>query len=115
MCRFYGCIVVVNLFYPWMYYFDEANYYHRNNSWYVYTLILLVVIFIGAGMAIKYRKYLEKRSFISMMLFSFIPIIATVVQFFIYGYSITNLGLGIGLFVMFATYMYGPMSRFSTS
>lgn len=36
-----------------MYYFDEANYYHRNNSWYVYTLISLVVIFIGAGMAIK--------------------------------------------------------------
>lgn len=99
-------IVVVNLFYPWMYYFDEANYYHRNNSWYVYTLILLVVIFIGAGMAIKYRKYLKKRSFISMMLFSFIPIIATVVQFFIYGFSITNLGLGIGSFVMFAAYMY---------
>lgn len=99
-------IVVVNLFYPWMYYFDEANYYHRNNSWYVYTLISLVVIFIGAGMAIKYRKYLEKRSFISMMLFSFIPIIATVVQSFIYGFSITNLGLGIGSFVMFAAYMY---------
>ena len=99
-------IVVVNLFYPWMYYFDEANYYHRNNSWYVYTLISLVVIFIGAGMAIKYRKYLEKRSFISMMLFSFIPIIATVVQSFIYGFSITNLGLGIGSVVMFAAYMY---------
>lgn len=99
-------IVVVNLFYPWMYYFDEANYYHRNNSWYVYTLISLVVIFIGAGMALKYRKYLEKRSFISMMLFSFIPIIATVVQSFIYGFSITNLGLGIGSFVMFAAYMY---------
>ena len=31
-------IVVVNLFYPWMYYFDEANYYHRNNFWYVYTV-----------------------------------------------------------------------------
>ena len=99
-------IVVVNLFYPWMYYFDEANYYHRNNFWYVYTLISLVVIFIGAGIAFKYRKYLEKRSFISMMLFSFIPIIATVVQSFIYGFSITNLGLGIGSFVMFAAYMY---------
>lgn len=99
-------IVVVNLFYPWMYYFDEANYYHRNNFWYVYTLISLVVIFIGAGMAIKYRKYLKKRSFISMMLFSFIPIIATVIQSFIYGFSITNLGLGIGSFVMFAAYMY---------
>lgn len=57
-------------------------------------------------MAIKYRKYLKKRSFISMILFSFIPIIATVVQSFIYGFSITNLGLGIGSVVMFAAYMY---------
>ena len=28
-------ILAVNLVYPWMYYFDEANYYHRNNMWYV--------------------------------------------------------------------------------
>ena len=41
-----------------------------------------------------------------MILFSFIPIIATVVQSFIYGFSITNLGLGIGSVVMFAAYMY---------
>lgn len=99
-------IVLVNLFYPWMYYFDDSNYYHRNNAWYVYTLLSLVVIFIGAATAIKHRKFLEKRSFISMMLFSFIPIIATAIQLFIYGISITNLGLGIGSFVMFAAYMY---------
>lgn len=99
-------IIVVNLFYPWMYYFDETNYYHRNNVWYVYTLISLIIIFIGAGMAIKYRQHLERRSFISMMLFSFIPIIATAVQLFIYGLSITNLGLGIGSFIMFSAYMY---------
>ncbi len=99
-------IVLINLFYPWMYYFDEANYYHRNNAWYVYALISLFIIFIGAGVAIKYRQYLEKKSFISMMLFSIIPIIATIVQLFIYGLSVTNLGLGIGLVVMFAAYMY---------
>lgn len=40
------------------------------------------------------------------MLFSLIPIIATVVQYFIYGFSIINLGLGIGSFVMFVAYMY---------
>lgn len=99
-------IIVVNLFYPWMYYFDEANYYHRNPVWYVYTLISLVIIFTGTGFAIRYRKYLEKRSFIAITLFSLIPILATIVQFFIYGLSITNLGLGIGSFVMFSAYMY---------
>ena len=99
-------IIIVNLFYPWMYYFDEANYYHRNNAWYAYTLISLGVIFTGTITAIRYRKHMELRSFISVTLFSFIPIIATIVQLFIYGFSITNLGLGIGSFVMFTTYMY---------
>ena len=99
-------IIAVNLVYPWMYYFDEANYYHRNNMWYVYTLLSLIIIFSGASMAIKYRKYIENRSFISVMLFSFIPIIATVIQLFIYGLSITNLGLGIGSFIMFGAYIY---------
>ena len=99
-------IIVVNLVYPWMYYFDEANYYHRNNMWYVYTVLSLVIIFSGASIAIKHRKYLEARSLAAVMLFSFIPIIATVIQLFVYGLSITNLGLGIGSFVMFTAYMY---------
>ena len=99
-------IIAVNLVYPWMYYFDEANYYQRNTMWYIYTLVSLVVILSGTIMAIKYRKNLEIRSFISMMLFSFIPIIATIVQLFIYGLAIVNLGLGIGSFVMFVAYMY---------
>lgn len=99
-------IIAVNLIYPWMYYFDDANYYHRNNMWYVYTVLSLVIIFTGTILAVKNRKYLEIRSFVSMMLFSFIPIIATVAQLFIYGISITNVGLGIGSFIMFAAYMY---------
>lgn len=99
-------IIAVNLVYPWMYYFDEANYYHRSNMWYVYTILSLVIIFSGAGMAIKYRKYLETRSLAAVMLFSFIPIIATVIQLFVYGLSITNLGLGIGSFIMFGAYIY---------
>lgn len=99
-------IILVNLFYPWMYYFDEANYYHRNNMWYLYTVLSLIVIFTGTSLAIKHRKTMEIRSFVAMMLFSFIPIIATIIQLFVYGISITNLGLGIGSFVMFAAYMY---------
>lgn len=99
-------LIIVNLFYSWMYYFDETNYYHRNYMWYAYTVLSLVVIFIGASLAIKHRKAMETRSFVSMMLFSFIPIIATIVQLFIYGIAITNLGLGIGAFIMFAAYMY---------
>ncbi len=102
-------ILAINMVYPWMYYFDRANYYHRNDMWYIYTVLTLVVIFLGAGVAAKYYKEIEIRSFISVMLFSFIPIIATLAQVFIYGISITNLGLGIGALIMFAAYMYDWM------
>lgn len=99
-------IVIVNLFYPWMYYFDENNYYHRNYMWYAYTILALIVILSGACMAIHYHRYLEIHSFVSTTLFSLIPIIATIIQLFIYGISVTNLGLGIGSFIMFAVYIY---------
>ena len=99
-------IIVVNLVYPWMYYFDETNYYHRNNMWYVYTLVSLIIILLGTCTALKYRKAMEIRSFTSIMLFSFIPIVATVIQLFVYGMAITNLGLGIGSLIMFAAYIY---------
>lgn len=99
-------IIVVNLFYPWMYYFDKANYYHRKGMWYVYTVVSIAAMLVGALMAMYHRKSLEVRSFISVMLFSFIPIIATFMQLFIYGISMANIGLGIGALIMFAAYIY---------
>ncbi len=99
-------ILSVNLFYPWMYYFDKANYYHRRSMWYVYTVVSISAMLVGAIMAMLRRKQLETRSFISVMLFSFIPIIATFLQLFIYGISVSNIGLGIGALIMFAAYIY---------
>lgn len=99
-------IVIINLFTNWMYYFDEANYYHRNSMWYVYTVISLIIVFTGAGVGIINRKKMDSHRLISTVLFSFIPIIATVVQMFIYGISVTNMGVGIGVFILFASYLY---------
>lgn len=99
-------IVAVNLVYPWMYYFDEANYYHRNNVWYVYTVLSIVVLFVGTGTGIKYRKALDIRKFVSTVIFAFIPIAATILQLFIYGVAITNVGIGLGLLILFVVYMY---------
>lgn len=99
-------ILVVNLFYPWMYYFDVSNHYHRNYMWYVQAVISLIIVFLGAGVAIKNRKKLDIHSFVSIVLFSIIPIALTVVQIFVYGISLTNYGIGIGLIVMFISYMY---------
>lgn len=99
-------IIVVNLFFSWMYYFDEGNNYHRGVMWYVYTVISLDIILLGTIMAIRHRKSLQVRSFVSILMFSVIPIIATIVQMFIYGFAIVNFGLGIGAFIMFIAYLH---------
>lgn len=99
-------ILLINIFSKWMYSFDDKNYYHRNYMWYIYTVLSLGVIVSGMSLAVKYRKKIEIRRFVSTLMFSVIPIVATIIQAFMYGFSITNFALGIGLVVMFISYIY---------
>lgn len=98
-------ILVSNLFTKWMYYFDDANYYHRNIGWYVYTVLNLVCILTGSAMCIHYRKSVKKIMFAALLLYVFEPVIVIIAQTFIYGISITNLGIAIALLLMLLAYL----------
>lgn len=54
-------ILVTNLFTKWMYYFDDANYYHRNTGWYVYTILNGACILTAGAMCIRYRRSVKKQ------------------------------------------------------
>ena len=99
-------ILSTNLFTKWMYYFDDANYYHRNTGWYVYTILNGVCILTAGAMCIRYRRSVKKTMFAALLLFTFAPLIAIVVQSFIYGVSITNLGIAIALSFMLVAYLF---------
>lgn len=99
-------IPIVNIFTDWMYYFDEDNFYHRNYMWYVYVAIFATILFIGAGSAIRHRKVLGKRKLLSALIFAIVPFVAAIVQAFVYGLPIGNLGLGIGVIAMLIIYLY---------
>ena len=98
-------ILVTNLFTKWMYYFDESNYYHRNSGWYVYTLLNMVCILTGGAMCIHYRRSVKKTMLAALLLYTFEPMIAIIVQTFVYGISITNLGIAIALSFMLLAYL----------
>ncbi|MCI7131242.1 MAG: diguanylate cyclase [Lachnospiraceae bacterium] len=98
-------ILVTNLFTKWMYYFDDANYYHRNTGWYVYTILNSACILTAGAMCIRYRRSVKKTMFAALLLYAFEPLIAILVQTFIYGISITNLGIAIALSFMLMAYL----------
>ena len=98
-------ILATNLFTKWMYYFDDANYYHRNTGWYVYTILNVVCILTAGVMCIYYRRSVKKTMFAALLLYAFEPVIAIIVQTFVYGISITNLGIAIALSLMLLAYL----------
>ena len=62
-------ILVSNLFTKWMYYFDDANYYHRNTGWYVYTILNMVCVLTAVAMSIHYRRSVKKTILASLLLY----------------------------------------------
>lgn len=98
-------IVLVSQFTNWMYYFDEMNYYHRNTGWYVYTLLSLALPVVTLILVTKNRKSLSKTTFVSLVLYVLTPLIAIVIQSFIYGIAIVNFGIALSIFIMMFAYL----------
>ena len=98
-------ILFSNIFTGWMYYFDESNLYHRNTGWYIYTVLNLICILASSVMSIRYRKAVSKTMLTALLLYAFAPVIAIVLQAFIYGISITNIGIFIAMIVMLLAYL----------
>ena len=73
------------------YSFDAENRYQRSSGMFIcFVFPMLTMIFMMVSIA-YHRKSLNKRIFIPLFLFTIIPIIATVIQIFSYGISLTNL------------------------
>ncbi len=98
-------ILVVNIFTGWMYYFDEANYYHRNDVWYIYTVLNLICIFTGCIAAVRNRKLLGKATIGSVIAYVIVPILAIVLQSYFYGIAISTLGVALSLLILFISYL----------
>ncbi|WP_022777256.1 response regulator [Butyrivibrio sp. AE3009] len=92
-------MLIISQFTGLYYYFDEFNKYHRApgillNYFFPLTMTLLLITVI-----FDCRKVLEKRVIIPLVLFSILPYMATILQMFLYGLSLTNITI-VGVIVL---------------
>lgn len=98
-------ILVVNMFTGWMYDFDEANRYHRNWGWYLYTALSLVCLITSCVLILRHRKFLDRFTLFSLMSFDLFPLVAIVFQSIFYGITITNIGIGASILLILVAYL----------
>lgn len=102
---FIFAVLCINLFTNSMYYFDTENYYHRNWFWYVYAIVAVLIILMGACLGVRYRKEIGKRTFHSILFYSAVPVVAVGVQTKLYGFSILNISIFASLIWVLIAYL----------
>ena len=73
------------------YTFDEMNCYHRTPGIFLCYAFPLLALLLQFSVTAQYSKRFSKYIRIPLLLFSIIPVIATIVQIFVYGLSLINI------------------------
>lgn len=88
---------------------DENNTYHRAPGYFISIIIPVTVLIIQLTVAIQHRKNFRTGVFISLLLFTTLPIVAGLVQIPLYGLSLINLTTGF-LTTMLYLFALGDMN-----
>ena len=88
---------------------DENNTYHRASGYFISFIIPVTVLIIQLTVAIQHRKNFRTGVFISLLLFTTLPIVAGLVQIPLYGLSLIKLTTGF-LTTMLYLFALGDMN-----
>ncbi|MBR2828262.1 MAG: SpoIIE family protein phosphatase, partial [Bacilli bacterium] len=99
-------LLIISQFTNSYYYFDENNIYHRGKFYIVCFIIPLIILIIQFIIIITYNEKEKKYIFIPLILFTILPIIATIIQLFFYGISLTNISSVGVVVVLYAFTIY---------
>ena len=105
-----AALILISQFTGLYYSFDAQNVYHRA-PWHVLCYVIpVLIVCIQLATVLKYNKYLS-RGFATSLMFCIIwPIVASIMQIFHYGVSLTNLTLAF-VVIMFFVYALGDLSK----
>ena len=88
---------------------DENNVYHRAPGYFISFIIPVTVLIIQLTVAIHHRKHFRTGVYISLLMFTTLPIVAGFVQMPLYGLSLINLTTGF-LTTMLYLFALGDMN-----
>ena len=103
---FYICLVgiiltCVSQFTNLFYYFDEANFYHRNALYPLSVVLGLLPGLITLVMLFQSKRILQNNVFISLLVYCIFPLCGIVMALFVYGIAWIDIGYGIGALHLF--------------
>ncbi|MCR5188459.1 MAG: HDOD domain-containing protein, partial [Treponema sp.] len=92
------------------YTFDDQNRYHRGPGFLISYIIPFAIMMIQLSIIIQYYKKIARNIRIPLLLFSLLPCLATVMQFFSYGLSLQNISL-VGVAVLLYIFVLLDMNK----
>ncbi len=101
ICTIALVLVIVSQFTHLYYYFDADNFYHRNTMYLISMLLPLSGMLLDFSLLLQYRKRLSRDSFVAMVSYIVLPLVAAVIQTFYYGISLINIAICISMILIF--------------
>ena len=80
----------------------ETNLYRRGPGFSVLTALFILEMMVGILFIHKYRRNIDRLRRIALLSFIILPLIASIIQVFIYGFSLSNIAAIVSAMIMFA-------------
>ena len=94
-------MVIASQFTHLYYYIDANNLYHRNPAYIISMLIPVAVMLLDLSLLVQYHKNIRKKIFLSMLSYIILPVLAALMQWFLYGLSLINVSICISMIIMY--------------
>jgi len=95
-------LVTVNIFVPFIYDFDDQNRYFRLAGYGPVAGLQIIVMFLIVVTTLRNRQCLPKTLLAALLSCCILPLLAVIIQVFVYGYSFINVAVTISIIVFFA-------------
>ena len=102
--------LVFNLFTGYMYSFDAFNVYERGEYYWLPGMLILLCLSFTLGVIIEFINYLRPFERIAMISYIALPIVAVLLQIFIYGVSFGNISVAVSTLILFFSYEFNYTS-----
>ena len=88
-------LLTISQFTGLYYTFDATNHYQRSPGYVIGMIIPMVILLLQLSFAIQYRKKFSTTLFLSLILFTTMPLLAGILQLKFYGLSLINITTGL--------------------
>ena len=94
-------MVILSQFTHLYYYIDADNFYRRNPAYIISLLIPVSGMLLDLSLLVQYHKNLRKKIFLSMLSYIVLPLLAAMIQCFLYGFTLINISICISMIIMY--------------